>query len=121
MKKRESKGQDKEFIMRRRLEDEIIFSHLWEQDHKASIAELAKQANITMPQAIQIAMSQQPGTVMQCRLIGGRPGGEGEQVFYILTIVSGDDSTAMLISAVDGRVVRTRKLSIEERASLRQQ
>ena len=76
-------------------------------------ASLAKKANITMQQAIQIAMSQQPGTVMQCRLIGGRPAGEQDQVFYILTIVSGDDpkspSTTMLISAVDGRVVRTWK------------
>jgi len=76
-------------------------------------ASLAKKANITMQQAIQIAMSQQPGTVMQCRLIGGRPAGEQDQVFYILTIVSGDEpkspSTTMLISAVDGRVVRTWK------------
>jgi len=51
--------------------------------------------------------------VMQCRLIGGRPAGERDQVFYILTIVSGDEpkspSTTMLISAVDGSVVRTWK------------
>jgi uncharacterized membrane protein YkoI len=84
-----------------------------EKATKANIAELAKKANITMQQAIQIAMSQQPGTVMQCRLIGEQPAGERDQVFYILTIVSGDDqksaSTTMLISAVDGRVVRTWK------------
>jgi len=76
-------------------------------------AELAKKANITMQQAIQIAMSQQSGTVMECRLIGERPAGEKDQVFYILTIVSGDEpesvSTRMLISAIDGRVARTWK------------
>ncbi|HKQ90593.1 MAG TPA: M56 family metallopeptidase [Blastocatellia bacterium] len=80
---------------------------------KTSNAELAKKANITMQQAIQIAMSQQPGTVLQCRLISEQPAGERDQVFYILTIVSGDEqksaSTTMLISAVDGRVVRTWK------------
>jgi uncharacterized membrane protein YkoI len=77
------------------------------------LAELAKKANITMQQAIQIAMSQQPGTVMQCRLIGERHAGERDEVFYLLTIVSGDEpkstSTTMLISAVDGRVVKTWK------------
>jgi uncharacterized membrane protein YkoI len=76
-------------------------------------AELAKLANITMQQAIQIAMSQQAGTVMECRLIGERPAGEKDQVLYILTIVSGDESesasTRMLISAVDGRIVKTWK------------
>jgi hypothetical protein len=50
---------------------------------------------------------------MQCRLTGERPAGERDDVFYILTIVSGDEpkspSTIMLISAVDGRVVRTWK------------
>jgi beta-lactamase regulating signal transducer with metallopeptidase domain/uncharacterized membrane protein YkoI len=98
----------------RKLEPEIIISsRLREPAKKANIAELAKKANLTMQQAIQIAMSQQPGTVMQCRLIGGRPVGERDQVFYILTIVSGDEpkspSTTMLINAVDGRVVRTWK------------
>lgn len=76
-------------------------------------AELAKKANITMQQAIQIAMSQQNGTIMECRLIGERPAGEKDQVFYILTIVSSDEpdsaTTRMLISAVDGRVVKTWK------------
>jgi beta-lactamase regulating signal transducer with metallopeptidase domain len=97
----------------RKLESQIIYSLVRKPAKKANIAELAKKANITMQQAIQIAMSQQPGTVMQCRLISEQPAGERDQVFYILTIVSGDEqksaSTTMLISAVDGRVVRTWK------------
>jgi len=101
---REAKERDPELMARRKLEREKMAKRQ---------AELAKLANITMQQAIQIAMSQQAGTVMECRLIGERPAGEKDQVFYILTIVSGDEqesaSTRMLISAVDGRVVKTWK------------
>jgi beta-lactamase regulating signal transducer with metallopeptidase domain/uncharacterized membrane protein YkoI len=77
-------------------------------------AELAKKASITMQQAIQIALSQQAGRVIECHLIE-RPLKipDKDQAFYSLTIVSGDEpesaSTQMLISAVDGRVVATRK------------
>jgi beta-lactamase regulating signal transducer with metallopeptidase domain/uncharacterized membrane protein YkoI len=96
-----------------KLEPVIISSSIREPAKKANIAELAKKANITMQQAIQIAMSQQPGTVMQCRLIGEKLAGERDQVFYNLTMVSADEpksaSTTMLISAADGRVVRTWK------------
>ncbi|MCI0664892.1 MAG: hypothetical protein L0220_27830, partial [Acidobacteria bacterium] len=71
-------------------------------------AELAKQARITMQQAIQVATNQQPGTVMECRL--GREEGE---VVYKLLILSGDDkesiATYFLISAIDGRVVKFEK------------
>src|SRR5262245_23994200 len=101
---REAKERDPELMARRKLEREMMARRQ---------AELAKKANITMQQAIQIAMNQQSGTVMECRLIGERPAGERDQVFYILTIVSGDEpesaSTRMLISAVDGRVVQTWK------------
>jgi beta-lactamase regulating signal transducer with metallopeptidase domain/uncharacterized membrane protein YkoI len=101
---REAKERDPEFIAHRKLEREAMARRQ---------AELAKKANITMQQAIQIAMSQQAGTVMECRLIGERPAGEKDQVFYFLTIVSGDEqesaSTRMLISAVDGRVAKTWK------------
>jgi beta-lactamase regulating signal transducer with metallopeptidase domain/uncharacterized membrane protein YkoI len=77
-------------------------------------AELAKKARITIQQAIQIALSQQAGTVIECHLIERLPKiPDKDPVFYSLTIVSGDDpesaSTQMLISAVDGRVVATRK------------
>jgi beta-lactamase regulating signal transducer with metallopeptidase domain/uncharacterized membrane protein YkoI len=100
----EAKERDPELMVRRKLEREIMARRQ---------VELAKKANITMQQAIQIAMSQQSGTVMECRLIGERPAGEKDKVFYILTIVSGDEpesaSTRMLISAIDGRVVKTWK------------
>src|SRR5215813_2787100 len=100
---REAKERDPELMARRKLERERMARRQ---------AELAKKASITMQQAIQIAMNQQSGTVMECRLIGERPAGERDQVFYILTIVSGDEqesaSTHMIISAVDGRVVRNR-------------
>ena len=101
---REAKERDPELMARRKLERERMAKRQ---------AELAKKANITMQQAIQIAMSQQSGTVMECRLIGERAAGEKDQVLYILTIVSGDEpesaSTRMLISAVDGRIVKTWK------------
>jgi beta-lactamase regulating signal transducer with metallopeptidase domain/uncharacterized membrane protein YkoI len=100
----EAQERDPELMAHRKLEREIMARRQ---------AELAKKANITMQQAIQIAMSQQPGTVMECRLIGERMEGERDQVLYILTIVSGDESesasTHMLISAMDGRVVKTWK------------
>jgi len=100
----EAKERDPELMARRKLEREKMARRQ---------AELAKKANITMQQAIQIALSQQTGTVMECRLIGERPEGERDQVFYILTIVSGDEpesvTTRMLISAVDGRVAKTWK------------
>jgi len=109
----EASVRDMELIGQRKLEHEIMSSYQWEPAKKENIAELAKKANITMQQAIQIAMNQQPGTVTQCRLISEQPMGERDQVFYILTIVSGDEpkspSITMLISAVDGRVVRTWK------------
>jgi beta-lactamase regulating signal transducer with metallopeptidase domain/uncharacterized membrane protein YkoI len=107
----ELKKQDREILGERKPKYKLIA--IGEPDNKSNIAELAKKANITMQQAIQIAMSQQPGTVMQCRLIGEKLAGERDQVFYNLTMVSADEpksaSTTMLISAADGRVVRTWK------------
>jgi bla regulator protein blaR1 len=98
----EAMEKDPEFILRRNMEMKAR-----EQ------AELAKKANITMQQAIQIAMSQQAGMVAECRLTSNKKGHEKDQVFYILKIVSSDDPektpTHMLISAVDGRVVKTWK------------
>jgi len=96
---REAKERDPEFMARRKQEREAMARRQ---------AELAKKANITMQQAIQIALSQQAGTVMECRLIGERPAGEKDPVFYLLTIVSGDEpvsvSTRMMISGIDGHV-----------------
>src|SRR5215467_8251573 len=66
---REAMERDPELMARRKLERERMARRQ---------AELAKKANITMQQAIQIAMNQQTGTVMECRLIG-----ELDQVLYI--------------------------------------
>lgn len=68
-------------------------------------AELARSARIGMGEAIRIAMSQQAGTVMECRLVG-----KGDGVFYHVLILSGTEadpvSTRLLVSAVDGRIVK---------------
>ena len=74
----------------------------------AELASMVKEAKITMEQAIQIATSQQPGTVVECRLAR-----ELDEVSFMLLIVSGDEtqSTAsrVQVSAIDGRVIRVIK------------
>ncbi|MGI8782287.1 MAG: M56 family metallopeptidase [Acidobacteriota bacterium] len=68
-------------------------------------AELARSARIGMGEAIRIAMSQQAGTVMECRLVR-----KGDEVFYHVLILSGTEadpvSTPLLVSAIDGRAVK---------------
>jgi TonB family protein len=76
-------------------------------------AELAKAAKITMDQAIQIARGQNPGTVLECSLVGEHweaPGrlSKDSQVLYHVVILSSSDSkttTHVLVNAVDGRIV----------------
>ena len=67
---------------------------------------LAKQAKITMGQAVRIAADQQPGTVTECSLVAER-----DQVFYRILIISGDEAnskiTRLLVNAVDGSIVST--------------
>ena len=86
-------------VARRRAERELIARQQ---------AELAKQANITMQQAIQIATNQYPGTVLESRLVR-----ESNQACYVLTILSDNGtvttSTRVLISAIDGTVLKTMK------------
>ena len=71
-------------------------------------SELAKQANITMQQAIQIATNQYPGTVLESRLVR-----ESNQACYLLTIISDDGTetatTRVLMSAIDGSVLKVVK------------
>lgn len=71
-------------------------------------AELARSARIGMGEAIRIAMSQQAGTVMECRLVR-----KGEEVFYHVLILSGTEaepvSTLLLVSAINGRIAETVK------------
>ena len=80
-------------------------------------AQLAGLANISMDQAIQIAVSEQPGKVFECRLIGEPSDEPGKlirdgQVFYNVTIVSGDEANPVrhvLVSAIDGSIYRNAK------------
>ena len=70
--------------------------------------ELAKLAQISMPQAIQIATTQQPGTVLECRMVGRR-WEDREVVFYDVRILSAEGAertfTRFAISAIDGRIL----------------
>ena len=71
-------------------------------------AELARQANISMQQAIQIATTQYPGTVLESRLAGER-----NQTCYIITILSDNGSetttTRLVMSANDGSILKSIK------------
>jgi beta-lactamase regulating signal transducer with metallopeptidase domain/uncharacterized membrane protein YkoI len=75
-------------------------------------AELAKIAQIPMYQAIQIAISQQLGTVLECRLRGHRVDNQ-ENVYYDIRILSTEGGESKIsrfaISAIDGRILKTDK------------
>lgn len=66
--------------------------------------ELAREAKITMEQAIQIALGQQPGTVLDSPLTRER-----QQATYIISVLSGEQdnptTTRFLISAIDGKII----------------
>jgi TonB family protein len=88
-----------------------------EQEAKQQ-AVLASLARISMDQAIQIAVSQTPGKVFECSLVGERWEGTGElakpsQVLYHVVILTGDESkpttTHVLVSALDGTIVKADK------------
>ncbi len=70
--------------------------------------ELAKLAQIPMHQAIQIATAYQPGTVVECHLVGGREEGR-EYVFYEVWVLSAEGAentvTRFMINAIDGRIM----------------
>jgi TonB family protein len=81
-------------------------------------AALAGLARISMDQAIQIALSQQGGKVMQCSLFGehwespGKLAKDG-QVMYRVSIFSGDEAnpltTEVIINAIDGTILKTNR------------
>jgi len=86
---------------------------------------LVNLARIPMDQAIQIAISQQPGKVLACSLVGEHweaPGklAKDAKVLYHTVIISGDETnpvtTHVLINAIDGTVIKTEK---EERGKER--
>jgi len=88
-----------------------------EQEAKQQ-AQLASLAKISMDQAIQIAVSQNPGKVFECSLVGERWDGTGEsakpsQVLYHVVVLTGDESkpttTHVMVSALDGTIVTENK------------
>jgi beta-lactamase regulating signal transducer with metallopeptidase domain/uncharacterized membrane protein YkoI len=96
---REREAQNPEIAERRRLEREMMAKRQ---------AELVKAARIPMQQAIQIANSQYPGTVLESRLVRER-----DQPCYILAILfdNGTETTTtrVLISALDGSIINAMK------------
>jgi bla regulator protein blaR1 len=81
-------------------------------------AALLRLARIPMDQAIQIAVSQQPGKVIQSSLAAkgweepGKLAKDG-QVFYHVIVLSGDENsptrTHVWVNAIDGTIIRTEK------------
>lgn len=96
----ERESQDPEFQAKIRAELEARAK--WQ-------ANLAKEAQITMQQAIQIATSQYPGTVMESRLVREFR----DQVCYYLLILSDNGtettSTRVFVSAINGGVIKAVK------------
>ncbi len=81
-------------------------------------AVLAGLAKISMDQAIQIAVSQNPGKVFECSLVGEHWEAPGQLaktslVLYHVVILSGDEAKPttvhVLVNAVDGTIVRAKK------------
>jgi uncharacterized membrane protein YkoI len=71
--------------------------------------EAAKWARISMEQAIQIASSQNPGTALQCNLVGERE----DKVYYHVMLLSGEEGnttiTHVMVNAIDGSIFKTEK------------
>jgi TonB family protein len=88
-----------------------------EQESKRQ-AQLASLARISMDRAIQIAVSQTPGKVFECSLVGEHWEGAGELakpglVLYHVVILTGDDAQPtrahVLVNAFDGTIFRAEK------------
>jgi beta-lactamase regulating signal transducer with metallopeptidase domain/uncharacterized membrane protein YkoI len=77
-------------------------------------AELVRQAKIPMEQAIQIALRETPGTVVEARLIGERG-----TVTYLISILrqngAENDTAYVLVNAVDGSSIVKSKEGKQER------
>jgi len=124
----------KKMEMKRRLEEESMSPEEREArlkamlaevtSHTKHLAELSKAAKITMQQAIEAALRQQQGTVMESSLIGEKriitrqaDGTVAETALgspnptYRVVILSGDENapvrTIVMVSAVDGTILRT--------------
>jgi uncharacterized membrane protein YkoI len=96
----ERESQDPEIQAHRRAEREAMAKRQ---------AELVKEARITMQQAIQIANSQYPGTVLESRLVREFQ----DKACYALTILfdNGAETTTtrVFLSAIDGSIIKAVK------------
>jgi TonB family protein len=88
------------------------------EEEERNQRELARNAKISMDQAIQIATSKTPGKVLECSLVGEHWIAPGELakpslVFYRVLILSGDDANPVnvnvLVNAADGSIFKTTK------------
>lgn len=70
---------------------------------------LAREAKITMAQALQTALNHQPGTVLEARL--AREKGENSEVTFKVLILDSDRTDGkvsfVIVSGLDGRVIKT--------------
>ncbi|HEY0722638.1 MAG TPA: hypothetical protein VGD41_01315, partial [Pyrinomonadaceae bacterium] len=98
------------------LEPEVTERHV-EEEQEARLT-LVRLARIQMNQAIQIATSLSPGTVLECTLNAERweePAklAKDSRIFYHVEILSGDEPdqviTHVLVNAIDGTVIRAEK------------
>jgi beta-lactamase regulating signal transducer with metallopeptidase domain/uncharacterized membrane protein YkoI len=112
LKLKRSEGFEPESEERRwRVEEELKARDIMQ-------AALLRLARVPMDQAIQIAVSQQPGKVIQSSLAAkgweepGKLAKDG-QVFYHVTVLSGDENsptrTHVFVNAIDGTVIKTEK------------
>ena len=89
-------GNTKEMEEHRRMERQTLAKHQ---------AELAREARVSMDQAIQLALNQHAGKVVECMLVK-----EMNEVMYRLIIVNGDNPgirVYVFLSGMDGRIVKT--------------
>ena len=109
---------------REEREARMKFSYEEMAERTKHLAELSRAAKITMQQAIDAALRQQQGTVMESSLMGERrfltrqaDGNLAEtstgspSPVYRVVILSGDENapvrTIVLVSAIDGTILRT--------------
>jgi uncharacterized membrane protein YkoI len=105
-------GYKAEIAERQRLEEAEVTA---KQTMQATLVNLAK---IPMDQAIQIALTQQPGKVLAASIVAEHWESVGKltkdsKVLYHVVIISGDDATPItthvLVNAIDGAVVKAEK------------
>ena len=81
-------------------------------------AALVRLARINMDQAIQVAMSKQPGKVMRCSLSAkgweepGKLGKDGVVFYHVIIAdeVNAGEETHVWVNAIDGTVINTEKV-----------